>query len=202
MLTAPPATNGPTPTTKVDPKMDLLSGDDFGSPKADSLALVPVSGQQPITPVSQQNALALMDMFGSDNAPNSVNVASQINPSPPQFQQQQNFQASQGGFYSNGSAPNMGAPQYEQSQYTQGAGPAWNGQVVQSQQPPSPGYGALFNKLFSLALHLHSFAYKKMQSWHDTSLCFDFFIRSFALVILLVFYLITRLKCNLSISPD
>ncbi|XP_021819332.1 TOM1-like protein 9 isoform X1 [Prunus avium] len=142
LLTAPPATNGPTPTTKVDPKMDLLSGDDFGSPKADSLALVPVSGQQPITPVSQQNALALMDMFGSDNAPNSVNVASQINPSPPQFQQQQNFQASQGGFYSNGSAPNMGAPQYEQSQYTQGAGPAWNGQVVQSQQPPSPGYGS------------------------------------------------------------
>lgn len=149
LLTAPPATNGPTPTTKVDPKMDLLSGDDFGSPKADSLALVPVSGQQPTAPVSQQNALALMDMFGSDNAPNSVNVASQINPSPPQFQ---------GGFYPNGSAPNMGAPQYEQAQaqYTQGAGPAWNGQIVQSQQPPSPGYGALFNKLFSLTLHLHS----------------------------------------------
>ncbi|PQM39141.1 target of Myb protein 1 [Prunus yedoensis var. nudiflora] len=100
LLTAPPATNGPTPTTKVDPKMDLL--------RADSLALVPVSGQQPTTPVSQQNALALMDMFGSDNAPNSVNVASQINPSPPQFQQQQNFQASQGGFYSNGSAQTWG----------------------------------------------------------------------------------------------
>lgn len=147
LLTARPATNGPTPTTKVDPKMDLLSGDDFGSPKATSLALVPVGEQQPTTPVSNQNnALALMDMFGTD-VPHPINThPGQTNPSPPQFQQQQNFQSPQGGFHQNGTAPNMGAPQYEQSQYTQGA--AWNGQIVPSQQlqqPPSPGYGALFN---------------------------------------------------------
>ncbi|RXH91840.1 hypothetical protein DVH24_020863 [Malus domestica] len=152
LLTAPPATNGSTSTAKVDPRMDLLSGDDFGLPKADaSLALVPVGEQQPTTPVSQQNALALMDMFGTESVPNPVNThpanaASQPNPSPPQFPQQQNFQSPQGGFLPNGNAPIMGVPQYEQSPFAQGAAPAWNGQMVQSQplqqQPLSPGYGS------------------------------------------------------------
>ncbi|KAM1022476.1 hypothetical protein ACFX13_044118 [Malus domestica] len=152
LLTAPPATNGSTSIAKVDPRMDLLSGDDFGLPKADaSLALVPVGEQQPTTPVSQQNALALMDMFGTESVPNPVNThpanaASQPNPSPPQFPQQQNFQSPQGGFLPNGNAPIMGVPQYEQSPFAQGAAPAWNGQMVQSQplqqQPLSPGYGS------------------------------------------------------------
>ncbi|OMO97489.1 ENTH/VHS/GAT family protein [Corchorus olitorius] len=35
LLSAPPATNGSTPATAVNPKLDLLSGDDYSSPKAD-----------------------------------------------------------------------------------------------------------------------------------------------------------------------
>ncbi|KAJ0090438.1 hypothetical protein Patl1_12895 [Pistacia atlantica] len=161
LLPAPPAANGPTTSTPVNPKMDLLSGDDYSSPKADnSLALVPVGQPQSNSPVSsQQTALALFDMFSDGtNAPNSVNtqfpnVAGQPNPlvqqanpltpqqnlSAPQFQQQ-NFQTPEAGFYQNGSVPNMGSPRYEQSLYTQGAGPAWNGQLPQ-QQPHSPSYG-------------------------------------------------------------
>ncbi|CAB4266506.1 unnamed protein product [Prunus armeniaca] len=120
LLTAPPATNGPTPTTKVDPKMDLLSGDDFGSPKADSLALVPVSGQQPTAPLAKSIL----------HHPNSN--SSRI------------FKLHKEVFTQMEVPRTWGAPQYEQAQaqYTQGAGPAWNGQIVQSQQPPSPGYGS------------------------------------------------------------
>ncbi|KAF3446435.1 hypothetical protein FNV43_RR11614 [Rhamnella rubrinervis] len=144
LLLPAPSTNGPAPPTKVDPKMDLLSGDDFSSPKADnSLALVPVGGQQPTSSASDQNAIVLLDMFSdSNNVPNSVNTQSanlpgQNNPLTPQAQQQQNFQSPQGGFYPNGSLPNMGAPQY-------GNAPAWNGQITQpqQQQPQSPVYGA------------------------------------------------------------
>ncbi|EOY29692.1 hypothetical protein QUC31_020643 [Theobroma cacao] len=141
LLPAPPTTNGSTPPAAVNPKMDLLSGDDYNSPKADdSLALVPLGELQQTTPASQQNALVLFDMFSDgNNTSNSVNIqssglAGQTNPLTPQIQQQQNYHA-------NGTAPNMGSPRYEQS-YAQGTGPAWNGQLVQQQQPPSPVYGA------------------------------------------------------------
>ncbi|XP_047154038.1 TOM1-like protein 9 [Vigna umbellata] len=152
LLPAPPTSNGSTIPAKVDPKLDLLSGDDYNSPKADaSNALVPVGEQPPASPVSQQNALVLFDMFSNgNNAPTSVNsqlpqpanVASQSTPYTPQFQQQQTV-ISQGGFYPNGNVPNAGSPQYEQqSLYTHGTGSTWNGQVAQQQQqPPSPVYG-------------------------------------------------------------
>ncbi|XWS72559.1 hypothetical protein CRYUN_Cryun02cG0050200 [Craigia yunnanensis] len=140
LLSAPPATNGSTPPAAVNPKMDLLSGDDYNSPKADnSLALVPLGESQQTTPASQQNALVLFDMFSDgNNTSNSVNtqpsgLAGQTNPLTPQ-QQQQNFHA-------NGTGAHMGSPRYEQS-YAQGTGPAWNGQLVQQQPPPSPVYGA------------------------------------------------------------
>ncbi|XP_027333782.1 TOM1-like protein 9 isoform X2 [Abrus precatorius] len=146
LLPAPPTANGSALPAKVDPKLDLLSGDDYNSPKADtSLALVPLGEQQPVSPLSQQNALVLFDMFSNgNNAPTSVNtqptnVAGQNSPFAPQFQQQTVM--SQGGFYPNGNVPNAGSPQYEQSLYTQSTGPAWNGQVAQQQQPPSPVYG-------------------------------------------------------------
>ena len=151
LLPAPPTPNGSAASVRADPKIDLLSGDDFSSPKAEnSLALVPTGEQQPASPISQQNSLVLFDMFSdSNNASNSINahptqptnVAAQTG--PPQSQQQQTLTSPQGGFYSNGSAPNMGSPQYEQSPYLQSTGPAWNGQVAQQQQPPSPVYGAL-----------------------------------------------------------
>ncbi|KAG7972821.1 hypothetical protein I3843_07G202000 [Carya illinoinensis] len=150
LLPAPPATNGAAPPARVDPKMDLLSGDDYSSSKAENpLALVPVVGQQPASPISQQNALVLLDMFSeTNNTPNPVNTQSanltrQGNPLAPQIEQQQNFQSPQGGFYSNGSVPTVGSSQYEQQMYMQGAGSAWNGQIAQHQpQPPLPIYGA------------------------------------------------------------
>ncbi|KAJ7958580.1 target of Myb protein 1-like [Quillaja saponaria] len=113
LLPAPPMSNGSAPPARADPKIDLLSGDDYNSPKADNaLALVPVGEQQPASPMSQQNSLVLFDMF------------------------------SDGEFYPNGNATNMGLPQYEPTHYMQSTGPAWNGQVAQQQQPPSPAYGA------------------------------------------------------------
>ncbi|XP_004501181.1 TOM1-like protein 9 [Cicer arietinum] len=139
LLPAPSTSNASAPPVKINPKLDLLSGEDYDSPKADnSLALVPVGEQQPASPMSQQNAIVLFDMFSNgNNVPGSVNTQ----PIAPQFQQQQTF-ISQGVFYPNGSVPNMGSPRYEQSLYAQSTGPAWNGQVVQQQQPPSPVYGA------------------------------------------------------------
>ncbi|TYI72005.1 hypothetical protein E1A91_D07G028600v1 [Gossypium mustelinum] len=146
LLPAPPATNGSTPPPAANPKMDLLSGDDFNSPKADnSLALVSLGEPQQAPTASQQNALVLFDMFSDgSNTSNSVNtqssgLAGQTNPLTPQIQQQHQQQHN---FHANGTAPNMGAPpQYEQP-YAQGTVPAWNGQLVQQQQPPSPVNGA------------------------------------------------------------
>lgn len=108
---APITSNGTSTTTptRVDPKFDLLSGDDFNSPTAgNNLAIVPVGSPQPATPVSQQNALALVDMFSLNN-----------NSSSPQIQQPQNMPPQQPGFYQNGN-----------SGYSQGSNPAWNGQIL------------------------------------------------------------------------
>ncbi|GFS40298.1 ENTH/VHS/GAT family protein [Actinidia rufa] len=123
----PPANGTATTPTKADPKMDLLSGDDFNSPSTENtLALVPVGEHQPASPVAnQQNALALIDMF-------SLKITLQ-----------QNFQHPQTPTgYPNGIGPNMMSPQYEQSVYAQGPNPAWNGQTPPQQQPHSPVYGA------------------------------------------------------------
>ncbi|KAL4560345.1 hypothetical protein LXL04_032495 [Taraxacum kok-saghyz] len=88
--------NGSTTTTRVDPKFDLLSGDDFNSPTAvNNLAIVPVGSPQPATPVSQQNALALVDMYSLNN-----NVSSPVQTYP-------NTPPQQPGFYQNGN-PSQG----------------------------------------------------------------------------------------------
>lgn len=149
LLPAPPMSNSSAVPAKVDPKLDLLSGDNYDSPKADtSLALVPLGEQHPTSPVSNQTTLALFDMLSNgNNAPTSANtqqtnVAGQTSPFTPQFEQQQTF-ISQGGFYPNGSVPNPGSSPYEQSLHTQSTGPSWNGQVAEQQQPASP-YGALY----------------------------------------------------------
>lgn len=127
LLPAPPSSNGAVPPARVDP-IDLLSGDDYNSPKAEnSLALVPSGGLQP----TEQNALVLIDMFSDMNDATSpaglqtVNGAGQSNPSTSQSQQP----------HSNGIVDSA-SPQYEHSQ------PAWNGQIIQQQQPLSPVYGA------------------------------------------------------------
>lgn len=125
--------NGSILPVKAGPSIDLLSGDDYDSPKADnSLALVLVGDQQPASPLSEQNAIVLYDMFSDANNVNThpvmpTNVSGQVSPLAPQVQQQQ-ILYTQGGFYSNGSA----APYYQ---------PAWNGQVAQQQQPSTAVYG-------------------------------------------------------------
>ncbi|KAI3468230.1 hypothetical protein Pfo_024893 [Paulownia fortunei] len=143
LLPAPPTTNGQLTTpAKADPKIDLLSGDDFNSPMANSLALVPVGQPQPASPVaSQQNALALVDMFSESNNNQSLNSIGQAYPSSPQFQQQPNFHSPQPSLYPNGTVSGPMPPQHEQSLYSQGSASAWNGQITQQQQPSSPVYG-------------------------------------------------------------
>uniref|UniRef100_A0A2P2LFK0 Protein transporter n=1 Tax=Rhizophora mucronata TaxID=61149 RepID=A0A2P2LFK0_RHIMU len=148
LLPAPPPTNGPTPAS-ANSKLDLLSGDDYSSPKAvNSQGLVPLGEPQPTAPSSQQNALVLFDMLSDgNNAPGAVNTlpthlaTGSTNSLTPEFQNQQNFQSPEGGIYLNGTAPNMGPPLYEQSINMQATGPAWNAQLAQQQQPASPIYG-------------------------------------------------------------
>lgn len=135
LLPAPASANIPSTTTKVDPKIDLLSGDDFSSPTTENvLALVPVGGEpQPASPVSQQNALALVDMFSSPSNSQSPYSAGQTHASSPQFRQQ-SFTPTQSALYPNGSVPG--------TTYTQGSNTAWNEQISQQQQQsPSPVYG-------------------------------------------------------------
>lgn len=146
-LPAPPAANGVSTPTTPPPKMDLLSGDDFNSPTSDiSLAIVPVSvgAPQPAPPASEQNALALVDMFTQSNSAQTTNSAVQAYPSSPQFQQQQNFQTAQPSVYPNGNVPGTRLTPFEQTLYQQGSNAAtWNGPGTQQQQPPSPAYGIL-----------------------------------------------------------
>jgi len=147
-LPAPPVSNtSSTPSAKVDPSIDLLSGDDYNKPAAENpLALVPVS--EPVSlSASDQNVLALADMFPRNNSSNnnslavpavsdSVFSAPQAHPLGSQLQllpQQQ----TQPALYSNGGIPNSVSPSYEQATYAQGAqmnhaNPSWNGQPPQA----------------------------------------------------------------------
>ncbi|XP_052210801.1 TOM1-like protein 9 [Diospyros lotus] len=144
LLLPAPATNGPATTpTKVDAKIDLLSGDDFNSPSAkNTIAISPAGGHQPINPVAnQQNALALVDMFSQIDHNQPVSLVGRTYTYQQQQQQQHNFQSPLTSVHPDGIGPNMIVPQDEQSLYTQGAN-SWNGQISSQQQPPSPVYGA------------------------------------------------------------
>lgn len=150
-LPAPHANGSAATPTKEVSKIDLLSGDllgdDFSTTAQDSLALVPVSAPQPSSPIaSEQNALALVDMFSMTNTPDSSNSqpafsAGQGQPySLAPEQQQHNLQPTP---FANGMATSMVLPQYEQAGYSQSAGASWNPQVAQQPpQPPSPVYGS------------------------------------------------------------
>ncbi|KAJ6794190.1 target of Myb protein 1-like [Iris pallida] len=138
LLPAPPVSNGSsTPSTKADPHMDLLSGEDYGPSAAENpLALVPVS--QPLAvSASDQNILALADMFPQSNNGNTpVSPFSSTSGYPAPHQQ-----PVQPASYSNGGISTSGSPQFEQAAYAQGAqvnhtNPAWNG------QPQALDYGA------------------------------------------------------------
>ncbi|XP_076943852.1 TOM1-like protein 9 [Bidens hawaiensis] len=145
---APVTTNGQaTPPAKVDASFDLLSGDGFGSSSAsDSLAIVPVGETQATeTPVTQSNALALVDMFSAQPQQSSNMPAQQPQNQYMSAQQPQTqyMPAQQPSLYQNGNVGNLAPPQNEAwSQYNQGNNPVWNGNMVQQQQPSSPGFGA------------------------------------------------------------
>lgn len=134
----PPASNHSTSTSKDLAKIDLLSGDllsdeDLGALEPQStLALVPVSVPQPSSPVaSDQNALAVVDMFSvGTSAPTSLNAQQEFQ------QQQQLMQSPHSSPYQNGFATNMGFP-YEQTGYQQPSSPSWNTHIIQQQQQPS-----------------------------------------------------------------
>ncbi|CAN7032505.1 hypothetical protein BRARA_H01294 [Brassica rapa] len=135
-LPAPPVANG-----SANSKIDLLSGDD--------LALVPVGPPQPASPIaSDQNALALIDMFSDDTSSPSIataptgSSAPQSSPLTPQLHQQPTSQA--GLQQSNGFSPQAGYSQFEQQpSYGQGASSPWNAQPAhQMQQPLQPSNGA------------------------------------------------------------
>ncbi|KAF5784217.1 putative target of Myb protein [Helianthus annuus] len=80
---APATTNGQSTSSAI-VNFDLLSGDDFDTSTAsNALAIVPVGETQPATPVSQQNALALVSVLS------------------PQTQQPRNMSARQTSFYQN-----------------------------------------------------------------------------------------------------
>lgn len=98
-LNASPSTGGTAPPAKFDPKLDLLSGDDYIPPVANtSLALVPLTKQQPTTPLSEQNALVPFDLhYDTNQATNlaytpSGNPGDQSHASVSNFHQHQNFQ--------------------------------------------------------------------------------------------------------------
>lgn len=140
---ASPATDGSVPPAKFDPKLDLLSGDDYISPVADtSLALVPLTEQQATPPLSKQKALVLFDMhYDSNQATNAADTHSgnprdQGHASVSNFHQHQNFQFSQGGVHFNGTVQSPRSSHWEQSLYTNASGPHpfTNSQVSQSGQ--------------------------------------------------------------------
>ncbi|XP_076908545.1 TOM1-like protein 9 isoform X2 [Bidens hawaiensis] len=145
---APVATNGQTtPPAKVDASFDLLSGDGFGSSNAsDSLAIVPVGETQATdTPLTQSNALALVDMFSAQPQQPSNMPAQQPQNQYMSAQQPQTqyMPAQQPSLYPNGNVGILAPPQNEAwSQYNQGNNPVWNGNMVQQHQPSSPGFGA------------------------------------------------------------
>lgn len=131
-----------TALVKVDPGIDLLSGDGFNSPTEISNALVPVGEPQTGSPVaSQQNALALLDMYPLTDNDQPTNSVGQAHPSSSHFPQQANAESSQKSAYVTGSVLDPSHTN-EQSFYSQGPASTWNGQMTQQEQTSSPGYGA------------------------------------------------------------
>lgn len=132
--TAPPAT-----PAKVNPKFDLLSGDDFGSPTPEnSLAIVPTESTA-TPPPQHNNALALVDMLSQNSTPNAP--PGQTYASPQLQQQSQNYPSHQSLLYPDTNTPNTATP--PQAAYNQGATSSWNGHMPQQQplqDPPLPTY--------------------------------------------------------------
>uniref|UniRef100_A0A7N0V376 Uncharacterized protein n=1 Tax=Kalanchoe fedtschenkoi TaxID=63787 RepID=A0A7N0V376_KALFE len=147
-IAAPLTMNGgATPSANHHPKVDLLSGDDFGSPRVkNSLALVPSEELRPSSPAPQQNALVLADFYAeSADTETSSYLQQAFTPQQaPEFPQHQSFQPAPLMFSANGSADVSGsAAQYEHFAHANGATATsdWIGSVA-LQQPEQLSYGA------------------------------------------------------------
>lgn len=155
LLPAPPTSNGSAkPPARVDPNMDLLSGDDYNTPPAENpLALVPVNAPLTNLSASDQNVLALADMFAeASNAKTSNNPNSTFS-SNPAFPEPQVFPAatpqlqhSQPGLYPNGGSQNSGTLHYQPAANGHGTQlnhnkPVWNGEVSQGFNPQQQTFG-------------------------------------------------------------
>ncbi|KAK9281374.1 hypothetical protein L1049_004274 [Liquidambar formosana] len=157
LLPAPFASGGSsTPSSEVYPTVDLLSGENNGSPTAEnSLAIVSVGEPLLIGPASEQNIPSLSDMLSHDNVTTnafdsqSMYQVGHAFPLTPQFQQQQILQGPQVTFNSNGGASDITSSQYQQQKQqeppvhgTQGGGtlppPPWEAQPVDSAQLVGP----------------------------------------------------------------
>ncbi|PKA63468.1 hypothetical protein AXF42_Ash005363 [Apostasia shenzhenica] len=141
-LPGPPASNSSSaPPTKVDPHLDLLSGEDYRSSAPGNLqAIVPVD-VAPSPPASDQNILALVDMFPQSNTQSSSIYQSSsfdsgiVHPStqtPPAAPHQLLQQVQHPSIHSNGSILNSTAPQFLHGTQVNNASPGWN---VQQQLP-------------------------------------------------------------------
>ncbi|XP_051151245.1 TOM1-like protein 9 isoform X2 [Andrographis paniculata] len=118
-----------TTPSKPDPQMDLLSGDDFNSSTESSLALVPSVQPHPAIPISsEQNALALVDLFSENNNSQSLDhgqacpSSSQMNFNPP--------------LLSNGSIVGPMLPRHEQSLKRLPSSPVYGADNTTALPPP------------------------------------------------------------------
>lgn len=139
----------------MDPKIDLLSGEDFSTPANETLlALVPVTdpfANNNNYPASDQNLLALVDMFPQNNTTtnssssnNHNDVTSSLNSnsnfpvalasSPNQLQLQPQGPQQPASLYPNGGIPNSLKPYDQGSQLNQQSF-AWNGQLAPGMNP-------------------------------------------------------------------
>lgn len=138
-----------TSAPKSDPGIDLLSWDDTPTTAENPLALVPVTDPLADSTSSNQNALAIVDVFSQNNTANSnaqpadpfgLNSSSTIpgpqpynTPAQHALQSQQPQQAA--ALYPNGGTVNPGTS-YDQASQFNNMSSGWNGQVASPLAPP------------------------------------------------------------------
>ncbi|CAL9058639.1 unnamed protein product [Musa banksii] len=151
LLPAPPVSDGSAKSsTIIHANMDLLSGEDFNKPsKENLLALVPV-GEPHTNSASDQNMLALADMFYPDNANSNSRGPANAFDVDSAFATQQTYatgtnpqlpqQTQQLARFNDGGSPSSGAPQFGQASHDTAvhlnqASTAWNGQLASAYNP-------------------------------------------------------------------
>ncbi|THU53494.1 hypothetical protein C4D60_Mb10t15010 [Musa balbisiana] len=151
LLPAPPVSDGSAKSsTIIHPNMDLLSGEDFNKPsKENLLALVPV-GEPHTNSASDQNMLALADMFYPDNANSNSRSPANAFDVDSTFATQQTYaigtnpqlpqQTQQLALFNDGGSPSSGPPQFGQASHDNAvhlnqASTSWNGQLASAYNP-------------------------------------------------------------------